>query len=34
MVLTLTSGAAAYITYKACTETWKFVSNLGKKKNK
>lgn len=34
MILTLSSGAVAYITYKACTETWKYVSKLSDKKKK
>lgn len=31
MLLTFTSGAAAYLAYRACTETGKFLSNLVKK---
>lgn len=31
MLLTLTGGGAAYLAYRACTETGKFLSNLAKK---
>lgn len=34
MLITISSGAAAYLAYRACTEACKFLSNLGKKKNK